>query len=96
MRESSRRAGAVYQPIRDGDDVQLESGPLPDRLMYHLLPKVKGSQLAAKHEVDHQLQLLRAGTPRGARHGADDARSAHRIALRRAAATPIVIGLEAA
>jgi hypothetical protein len=34
--------------------------------MYYLLQKAKGSELAAKYEVDHQLQLLRNGTPRGA------------------------------
>ena len=56
----------MHHPIRDGDDVRLEPLPLPDLLMYYLLRKAKGSELAAKYEVDHQLQLLRTGTPRGA------------------------------
>jgi hypothetical protein len=34
--------------------------------MYYLLRKAKGSEFAAKYEVDHQRQLLRNGTPRGA------------------------------
>jgi hypothetical protein len=66
VRASSRRAGAIHQPVRDGDDVRLETRPLPDLLMYYLLRKAEGSELAAKHEVDHQLRQLRAGTPRGA------------------------------
>ena len=55
---------APVPPLRDGDDVRLEPHPLPDLLMYYLLRKAEGSELAAKHEVDHQLQLLRAGSPR--------------------------------
>lgn len=62
VRASSRRAGEIHQPVRDGDDVRLETRPLPDLLMYYLLRKAEGSDLAAKHEVDHQLQLLRAGS----------------------------------
>jgi hypothetical protein len=46
--------------------VRVETRPLPDLLIYCLLRKAKGSELAAKHEVDHQLQLLRAGTSRRA------------------------------
>jgi L-ascorbate metabolism protein UlaG (beta-lactamase superfamily) len=67
VRASSRRAGAVHHPTRAGDDVRLEPRPLPDLLMYYLLRKAKGSELAGKYEVDHQLQLLQNGTPRGAR-----------------------------
>ena len=66
VRASSRRSGEVRQPVRDGDGVRLETRPLPDLLMYYLLRKAEGSELAAKHEVDHQLRLLRAGVPRGA------------------------------
>ena len=61
-----RRAGVIHQPVRDGDDVRLETHPLPDLLMYYLIRKAEGSELAAKHEVDHQLQLLRAASPGGA------------------------------
>ena len=46
--------------------MRLETHPLPDLLMHYLLRKAEGSELAAKHEVDYQLQRLRAGTPRGA------------------------------
>ena len=46
--------------------MRLEPHPLPDLLIHYLLRKAEGSELAAKHEVDHQLQLLRAGSPRGA------------------------------
>ena len=45
---------------------RLEPRPLRDLLTHSLLRKAKGSDLAAKYEVDHQLQLLRTGTPRGA------------------------------
>jgi hypothetical protein len=45
-----------------------EHRPLPDLLMY-LLQVAEGSELSAKHEVDHQLQLLVA-TPRRNRHDA--------------------------
>ena len=66
MRASSRRADVIHQPVRDGDDVRLEPHPLPDLLIHYLLRKAEGSELAAKHEVDHQLQLLDAGSPTGA------------------------------
>lgn len=65
VRASSRRAGDVHRPIRDGDSVRLEPRPLPDLLMYYLLRKAEGSELAAKYEVDHQLQLPRTGASRG-------------------------------
>jgi hypothetical protein len=61
VRASSRRSGEVRQPVRDRDGVRLETHPLPDLLMYYLLRKAEGSELAAKHEVDHQLGLLRDG-----------------------------------
>jgi L-ascorbate metabolism protein UlaG (beta-lactamase superfamily) len=66
VRASSRRCGEVRLPVRDGDGVRLETRPLPDLLMYYLLRKAEGSELAAKHEVDHQLRMLRTGVPRGA------------------------------
>jgi hypothetical protein len=33
--------------------------------MYYLVRKAEGSELAAKCEVDHQLQLFRTGASRG-------------------------------
>jgi hypothetical protein len=65
---TSRRAGAVHHPIRDGDEVRLEPRPLPDLLMHYLLRKAKGSELAAKYEVDHQLRFCGPE-----RHAAPDA-----------------------
>jgi hypothetical protein len=49
----------VHRPVRDSDTVRQEPRPLPDLLMYYLLRKADGSELAAKYEVDHRLQLLR-------------------------------------
>jgi hypothetical protein len=42
VRASSRRAGAVHHPIRDGDEAPLDPRPLPDLLMYYLLRKGEG------------------------------------------------------
>ena len=58
VRASSRRTGAAHRFTRDDNDVRLEVRPLPDLLMYYLLQVAEGSELSAKHEVDHQLQLL--------------------------------------
>jgi hypothetical protein len=37
----------------------VEPRPLPDLLMYFVLQVAEGSDLSAKHEVDHQLRVLR-------------------------------------
>jgi hypothetical protein len=59
VRASSRRFGAVRQLRRDADGVHAEPRPLPDMLMYFVLHVAEGSDLSAKHEVDHQLRVLR-------------------------------------
>jgi hypothetical protein len=59
IRASSRRTGDTHHLARRGDEVRLEARPLPDLLMYYLLQEAEGSELSAKYEVDHQLQLLR-------------------------------------
>ena len=46
-----------YTSEPERHNVRLETRPLPDLLMYYLLRKAEGSELAAKHEVDHQLRL---------------------------------------
>jgi hypothetical protein len=59
VRASSRRFGTVRQLRRDADEVRVEPRPLPDLLMYFVLQVAEGSDLSAKHEVDHQLRVLR-------------------------------------
>jgi hypothetical protein len=44
---------------READGVTVEPRPLPDLLMYYVLQIAEGSDLSAKHEVDHQLRKLR-------------------------------------
>jgi UDP-MurNAc hydroxylase len=58
IRACSRRTGAAIRVSRRGDEVRLDAGPLPDLLMYYLLQVAEGSELSAKHEVDHQLERL--------------------------------------
>ncbi len=60
VRAWSRRRGEVYGLTRRGSEVELEHVELPDLLMYYLLRAAPGSELGARHEVDHQLRALGA------------------------------------
>jgi hypothetical protein len=59
VRASSRRYGTACQVRRGADGVAAQPPPLPDLLMYYVLQIAEGSDLSAKHEVDHQLRKLR-------------------------------------
>jgi hypothetical protein len=62
VRASSRRYGTACRMSREADGVTVEPRPLPDVLMYYVLQVTEGSDLSAKHEVDHQLRELREHT----------------------------------
>ena len=47
---------------RKADGVTVDPRPLPDLLMYYVLQVAEGSDVSAKHEVDHQLRELREHT----------------------------------
>ncbi len=62
VRASSRRYGTACRMARKADGVTVDPRPLPDLLMYYVLQVAEGSDVSAKHEVDHQLRELREHT----------------------------------
>jgi hypothetical protein len=50
----------VYTLARDEARVALEARRLPDLLMYYLTYVMKGSEVAARTEIDQQLAALQA------------------------------------
>ena len=58
VRAYSRRFSTLSTVSRQGNGVHLEPVRLPDLLMYFLLYKAAGAELAAKHQVDLVLQEL--------------------------------------
>ena len=60
VRATSRRFGTVYRLRREPERIALEERALPDLLMYYLTYVAEGSEIAARTEVDQQLDALRA------------------------------------
>lgn len=60
-RAYSRRHEALYTITTVDGRVQLERRALPDLLMHYLLNVAPGSDLAAKHYVDRQIEAIRSG-----------------------------------
>jgi UDP-MurNAc hydroxylase len=58
VRAYSRRYETLYTVAADGCDVHLERRVLPDLLMHYLLNMAPGSELAAKHYVDRQIDSI--------------------------------------
>jgi UDP-MurNAc hydroxylase len=67
VRAYSRRFGTMYTLARDDTRVALEARKLPDLLMYYLTYVMKGSEVAARTEIDQQLATLRAPASPGSR-----------------------------
>lgn len=58
VRAYSRRFSTLYALDQVGKKVQITPQKLPDLLMHYLLNVAPGSRLAAKHQVDKELQRL--------------------------------------
>jgi hypothetical protein len=58
VRAYSRRFETLHTVAAAGRDVHLERRALPDLLMHYLLNVAVGSELAAKHYVDRQIEAL--------------------------------------
>ena len=58
VRAYSRRSGTVYDLAAVGHQVRLERRPLPDLLMHYLLNVMEGSQIAARRQVDLELEAI--------------------------------------
>jgi hypothetical protein len=61
-RAYSRRHDVLYTITSVGGRVQLERRALPDLLMHYLLNVAPGSDLAAKHHLDRQIEMIRSGS----------------------------------
>lgn len=59
VRGASRRHGTVYRLSRQAAQVGLEPVALPDLLMHYVLNVAEGSEYAAKHRVDLQIDAQR-------------------------------------
>ncbi|MDB5409284.1 MAG: hypothetical protein JWL84_4196 [Rhodospirillales bacterium] len=58
VRAYSRRCDTLHRVAAAGREVRLERRVLPDLLMHYLLNVAAGSDLAAKHFADRQLEAL--------------------------------------
>lgn len=58
VRAYSRRYETVYAIATVGGHVQLERRVLPDLLMHYVLNAASGSELAAKHAVDREIEAI--------------------------------------
>jgi UDP-MurNAc hydroxylase len=61
VRAYSRRFQMSHTVTRAGRDVRVEGQTLPDLLMHYLLNLAAGSELAAKHHVDRQIEAISRG-----------------------------------
>lgn len=61
VRAYSRRYETLHTVAAAAGDVQVERRVLPDLLMHYLLNVAPGSELAAKHHVDRQIEALSTG-----------------------------------